>query len=186
MMQAAETAGLTAMADALVAAGSVSREQASQMLAAEISAADGTAAPDTIGLGPANHGPGAAPSLLLRGGAGSGTASGNSASPGNSSADGHPTSADGLTSASGTPDQPDPASPPAPNPLAEIEIDPLFAPPATPEGYKLEMNPAVPITVEEVQAVRGWFHTLRLPQPKRIGLSGHDGVTCAGNCFYVQ
>ena len=51
-----------------------------------------------------------------------------------------------------------------PTPLADIQIDPLFAPPATPEGHQLTLNPAVKMDVADVQAVRTWFHTLRLPQ----------------------
>ena len=131
MMQAAETAGITAMADALVASGSVSREQASQMLAAEIAAAGGNAGELPVEAG----------DLPL------------DANPGT------------LSEAPGAGQEATRSQPPPANPLAEIEIDPLFAPPDTPDGYQLTLNPKVPMTVADVQAVREWFHTLRLPQP---------------------
>jgi hypothetical protein len=49
--------------------------------------------------------------------------------------------------------------------LATLPIDPLFAPPETPDGYHLQLDPAVPMDVQDIAAVRHWFHTLRLPQP---------------------
>jgi hypothetical protein len=75
-----------------------------------------------------------------------------------------------------------------PTPLADIQIDPLFAPPETPEGYQLTLSPGIKMDVADVQAVRGWFHTLRLPQPiaqsiysevERMSLNPPDQATIA-------
>jgi hypothetical protein len=73
-------------------------------------------------------------------------------------------------------------------PLFSRHPDPLFAPPETPQGYQLTLNPAVKMEVAEVEAVRGWFHTLRLPQPiaqsiysevERMSLSPPDDAAIA-------
>jgi len=173
MMQAAETAGITAMADALVASGSVSREQASQMLAAEIAAAGGNASDQPDGAPTAAFG---AQPAATAGAAQRGATPASAATPGNPGkdariragkhADAGNAPADAAAAAAPYADPAaNPAQPSPANPLAEIEIDPLFAPPDNPDGYHLTLNPKVPMTVADVQAVREWFHTLRLPQP---------------------
>ena len=165
MMQAAETAGITAMADALVASGSVSRADASRMLAAEIAAADGGAVPgDAYGATPAGAATAADASnaAFARANAAAGTTNAPAGAPSSALRDVNPAPGQGTDRDAEHPGST--LATPA-NPLAEIEIDPLFAPPDTPDGYHLTLNPSVPMTVADVQAVREWFHTLRLPQP---------------------
>jgi hypothetical protein len=114
------------MAEALVAAGHLTREQAAQMLREET---DASADPLRALGAPLPPAPAAA-----------------APTPG------------GVTAPN------EPTDPGDPLDLATLPIDPLFAPPETPDGYHLQLDPTVPMDVQDIAAVRHWFHTLRLPQ----------------------
>ena len=127
-MMTSEAAGVNAMAEALIASGSVTREAATQMLAAELGDADASATAE-------------APQDAMREGvahdaAGAGDGAGEDARD-----------ADG-----------------SPRTLADAPIDPLFAPPATPQDYRFEMQPATGMQPEQLRAVQRWCHGARLPQ----------------------
>jgi hypothetical protein len=76
-------------------------------------------------------------------------------------------SADAAPASGATPQQedvPDAALDPTLAELQALPIDPLFAPPQTPDGYALELDPRVKMDPQDISAVRAWFHTMRLPQ----------------------
>lgn len=139
-----EAAGLAAMADALVAHGKLSRESAAQMLDAELAAYRGE--------------PSAVPALD----AAAPTSFGASASSAQTEAGGEPSSTSALSTASTDNEAGSDASF---DDASFDDPDPLFAPPETPEGYTLTLNPAVKMGVADIAEVRQWFHAMRLPAP---------------------
>ena len=127
-MTASETAGVNAMAEALIATGSVTREAATQMLAAELGDGDASASAE-------------ATQEAVREDAAH-EAAGYEA--------GHAKEARDVEGTSRT--------------LADAPIDPLFAPPATPQDYRFEMQPASGVQPAQLRAVQQWCHSARLPQ----------------------
>jgi hypothetical protein len=176
MMQASEAAGLNAMAQALVASGHLTQEAAGQMLASEYAA--GGYAPAS-GTGPSAQ----APAFPAGGAAPLPAASAPflahdpapraPGSPPQANAQAGAAPAEAAHARAGSADQVDPAPgsalgdafDPALAELQALPIDPLFAPPQTPDGYALELDPRVKMDPQDISAVRAWFHTMRLPQP---------------------
>lgn len=141
-MQPNEAAGVNAMAEALVASGTVSREAAARMLASDMAGempgevTNSPAGDESTATGIATHADSMNEVAL------SGTA--------------HDQSVDRLDDEASTGI--------APRRLADASIDPMFAPPAAPEDYRFEMRPATGMQPAHLRAVREWCHTARLPQ----------------------